>query len=90
MKEWNYAWTEREEEGREEASGGEREQRREVEELLREDRRRKGDREGGRDTSREVPWRTLAKILYTVPRTTHNAALAIETLALKIKNSEPV
>ena len=45
-KERNHAWTGREEEGREEASGGEREQRREVEEQLREDRRRKGDREG--------------------------------------------
>ena len=45
--------------GREEASGGEREQRREIEEQLREDRRRKGDRE----TSREVPCRTLANIL---------------------------
>ena len=30
------------------ASGGEREQRREVEEQLREDRQRKGDREGGK------------------------------------------
>ena len=38
--------SERRREGREEASGGEREQRREVEEQLREDRRRKGDREG--------------------------------------------
>ena len=51
-KERNYAWTEQEEEGREEASGGEREQRREVEEqcrgAIREDRRRKGDREGGK------------------------------------------
>ena len=47
-KERNYAWTEREEEGREEGSGGEREQRREVEEQLRVDRRRKGDREGGK------------------------------------------
>ena len=45
-KERNYACTERGEEGREEASGGKREQRREVEEQLREDRRRKGDREG--------------------------------------------
>ena len=45
-KERNYACTERGEEGREEASGGEREQLREVEEQLREDRRRKGDREG--------------------------------------------
>ena len=44
----NYACTERGEEGREEASGGEKEQRREVEEQLREDRRRKGDREGGK------------------------------------------
>ena len=43
-----YAWTERGEERRKEASGGEREQRREVEEQLREDRRRKGDREGGK------------------------------------------
>ena len=34
----NYAWTELGEDGREEASGGEREQRREVEEQLREDR----------------------------------------------------
>ena len=34
---------------------------------------------------------TLANILYyTVPKTTHNAALALETLVLKIKNSEPV
>ena len=47
-KERNYAWTERGEEGREEASGGERERRREIEEQLREDRRRKGDREGGK------------------------------------------
>ena len=62
-KERNYAWTERGEEGREEAGGGEREQRREGEEQLREDRRRKGDR--GRETSREVPWRTLANILYS-------------------------
>ena len=45
-KERNYACTERGEEGREEASGGEKEQWREVEEQLREDRRRKGDREG--------------------------------------------
>ena len=44
----NYAWTDRGEEGREKASGGEREQRREVEEQLWEDRRRKGDREGGK------------------------------------------
>ena len=44
----NYEWAERGEEGREEASGGEREQRMEVEEQLREDRRRKGDREGGK------------------------------------------
>ena len=28
--------------------------------------------------------------LYTVPKTTHNVALALETLVLKIKNSEPV
>ena len=34
--------------GKEEASGGEREQRREVEEQLREDHRRKGDREKGK------------------------------------------
>ena len=61
-KERNYAWTERGEEGREEASGGEKEQRREVEEQLMEDRGRKGDM--GRETSREVPWRTLANILY--------------------------
>ena len=27
---------------------------------------------------------------YTVHKTTHNAALALETLVLQIKNSEPV
>ena len=51
-KERNYAWTVREEEGRVEASRGEREQRREVEGqgsgAIREDHRRKGDREGGK------------------------------------------
>ena len=45
-KERNYAWTEREEEGREEASGGEREQRREVEEQY-------GRTVGGREIGRE-------------------------------------
>ena len=45
-KERNYAWPEREEEGREEASGGEREQRREVEEQY-------GRTVGGREIGRE-------------------------------------
>ena len=48
----NYEWAERGEDGREKASGGEREQRREVEEQLREDRWRKGDREGGKHQGR--------------------------------------
>ena len=47
-KERNYACTERVEEAREEASGGEREQRREVAEQLREDL---GGREIGREGS---------------------------------------
>ena len=47
-------------------------------------------RQGGRETSREVSWRTLANIQYTVHKTTHNAALALETLVFKIKHSEPV
>ena len=34
--------------------------------------------------------RTLANIEYTLLKTTHNAALAIETLVLGMKNSEPV
>ena len=88
-KERNYAWTEREEEGRGVASGGEREQRREVEELgrgaIREDRRRKGDREGGK-----LQGRYPGGHWPTVHKTTHNAALALETLVLKIENSEPV
>ena len=46
MNERNYAWTERGEEGRDEASGGDREQLREVEDQLRKDRRRKRDKEG--------------------------------------------
>ena len=89
-KERNYACTERGEEGREEASGGEREQRREVEEQLREDRRRKGDREGrklqGRYPGRHWP------ICYSAAlhKTTHKVALALETLVSQIKNSEPV
>ena len=41
-------------------------------------------RQGGRETSREVPWWILANILYTVHKTTHNAALALDTLVLKI------
>ena len=45
-KERNYAWTEREEEGREEARGGEREQRREAEEQY-------GRTVGGREIGRE-------------------------------------
>ena len=45
-EERNYACTERGEEGREEASGGARKQRREAEEQLREDR-------GGREIGRE-------------------------------------
>ena len=75
-KERNYAWTERGEEGREEASG-EREQRREVEEQLREDRGRMGDREGGKLQGRypEGHW----PIYYTVHKTTHNGALVLET-----------
>ena len=85
-KERNYAWTERGEEGREEASGGEREQRREVEEQLREDRRRKEDREGGKLQGRYPGghW----PIYYTVHKTTHNAngALALETLVGPITN----
>ena len=87
----NYAWTEREEEWREEASGGEREQRREVEEQLWEDRRRKGDREGGKLQGRYPGghW-SIYNIQITVHKTTHNAALALETLVLKIKHSEPV
>ena len=69
--------------GRQEASGGEREQRREVEEKLREDRRRKGDREGGKLQGRYPGghW----PIYYTVPKTTHNAALALETLLFQIR-----
>ena len=74
-KERNYAWTERGEEGREEANGGEREQRREVEEQLREDRRRKGDREGGKLQGRYPVghW----PIYYTVHKTTHNGPLPL-------------
>ena len=45
---------------------------------------------GEEGTSREVPWRTLANIQYTVHTTTHNAALALVTLVLKNKNSEPL
>ena len=79
-KERNYAWTERGEEGRVEASGGEMEQRREVDEQLREDRGRKGDREGGKLQGRYHGghW----PIYYTVHKTTHNAALALEPLVL--------
>ena len=49
-KERNYAWTEREEEWREEASGGEREQRRDVEEQVEE---QYGSTVGGREIGRE-------------------------------------
>ena len=84
----NYAWTKRGEEGREEASGGEREQRREVEEQLREDRRRKGDREGGKLQGRYPGGHWP---IYNIQcKTTHNAALALETLVLKTKHSDPV
>ena len=87
-KERKYACTERGEEGREEASGGEREQRREVEEQLREDRRRKGDREGrklqGRYPGGHWP------ICYSAQNYTQRVALALETLVSQIKNSEPV
>ena len=77
-KERNYAWTERGEEGREDASGGEREQRGEVEEQLRKGRRRKGDRERGKLQGRYPGghW----PIYYTVHKTTHNGALALDTL----------
>ena len=71
-------------EGKEEASGGEMEQRREVEEQLREDRRRKGDREGGK-----LQWRYPGghwPIYYTVHKTTHNGALALKTLVGPITN----
>ena len=82
----NYAWTERWEEGREEASGGERGQRREVEEQLREDRRRKGDREGGKLQERHPGGHWPIYSAHNYPQ----AALALETLVLKIKHSEPV
>ena len=83
-KERNYALTERGEEGREEASGGEREQWREVEEQLREDRWRKVDREGGKRQGRYPGghW----PIYYTVHKTTHNGTLALETLVGPITN----
>ena len=66
--------------GWEEASGGEREHRREVEEQLREDRRRKGDREGGKRQ-----WKYPGGH-WPVHITTHNAALALETLVWPITN----
>ena len=52
----------------------------------------KGGSEGG--TERHVKGcplrRTLASIQHTVHKTTHNAALAIETLVLQINNDERV
>ena len=51
---------------------------------------------GGREIGREGNFkgctlmRTLANIQYTLHKTTHSAALALETLVLKMKNSEQV
>ena len=81
-KERNYACTDRGEEGREEASGGEREQRRKVEEQLREDL-------GGREIGREGNFKggTLEDTgqYATVHKTIHNTALALDTLVSQIK-----
>ena len=75
-KERNYACTERGEEGREEASGGEREQRREVEEL----------REIGREGNfKRGTLEDTGQYVYTVHTTIYNAALALETLISQIK-----
>ena len=74
--------------GREEASGGGREQQSEGEEQ--------GRSVAGREIGREgnfkggTPRRTLANIQDTVHKTTHNAALVLETLVLQMKNSEQV
>ena len=84
-----YAYTERGEEGREEASGGEREQRRKVEEQLREDLGGREDREGGRETSREVPWRTLANMLQCTKLYT-TRPLPLRLWYHRLNNSEPV
>ena len=68
-------------------------------------RRREGATERGRGTGRSgggreigtegnfhgcTLMRTLANIQYTLHKTTHNAALAVETLVLEMKNSEQV
>ena len=75
---------ERGKEGKEEASEGGRE---------RGARNRSG---GGREIGREGNFkgctlmRTMVTIQYTLPTTTHNVALALETLVLGMKNSEQV
>ena len=57
-------------------------------ERYREERGRKGDREGNFKGCTMM--RTLANTQYTLLKTTHNAALALETLVLGMKNSEHV
>ena len=55
-----------------------------------------GAREGGRGQGRERNFkgctlrRTLASIHYATHKTTHNVALALETLLLQIENGERV
>ena len=78
------AWTERGKEGKE-ASGGERVQRSE------------GEVQGGAwEEGKEGNFRgctmirTPANIQHALHKTTHNAALALDTLVLQVKNSEHV
>ena len=61
------------------------------EEQGRSDRGSEKGSKGGRETIKGGTLRrTLASIQYTAHKTTHNAALALETLVLQIKNSERV
>ena len=59
-------------------------------------RERYREERGGREIWREGNFKgctlmkTLANIQYALLKTTHNAALALETLVLGMKNSEPV
>ena len=82
-------WSEEERGGRMRTEEGGSEEEREGDEQGRSEGGREGAREQGREGNFKggTPMSTLASIQYTAHKTTHNAALALETLVLQMKTN---